>query len=191
MFINSADRWVYLDIPRCGSHSMGAMLTEHFGGALCRRHQWPEIGRVFDRWFLFTLVRNPFDRFLSIWRFVADCRDLPELWRQHLPTDDPESMLVWLDSRPAFVTGPEMPWTRIAASQSVYLDMAKTTPDLILRLETIREDVARLPFYRDGVAFPWENKSRAAAELSGLSVDLIRKLYAADFARFGYSTRPA
>ena len=193
MFINSDAKYIYLDVPRTGSHSMGAMLKTHYGGALCRRHQWPELWRVFPRWFVFATVRNPFSRFVSLWRFATERRkELAEPWRTHLPAGTPEELLVWLVAHSAAVHGRSAPWTRIVASQSAYLDQAKATPDLIVRLESAGEDVTRLPFYRAGVDFPWRNRSdmngRDDARLSGLSQDLVRKLYAEDFSRFGYST---
>lgn len=193
MYINSQLKYIYLDIPRTGSSSMGTMLEDHYGGAVCRRHQWPEIWRVFPRWFLFATVRNPFDRFVSIWRFAFERREtLSDPWRKHLPSGTAEEMLIWLHAREAAVTGRGEPWTRITASQSAYLDLGKAKPEQIIRLETVHEDIKSLPFYRRGVAFPWRNSSgeKRAGEfpLSELSQDLIRQLYAEDFEQFGYST---
>lgn len=189
MYINSNDKWIYLDVPRTGSHSMGAMLTEHYGGALCRKHQWPEIWRVFPKWFVFATVRDPYDRFVSIWRFAVERRDeLAEPWREHMPSGTMEEMLVWLHAHEAAVYGRAEPWTRIAAAQTVYLKLSLAWPDRMIRLENVHEDIKRLPFYRPDVEFPWKNKSGETDEfpLSELSRDLIKRIYAEDFERLGY-----
>ncbi|MCX6017647.1 MAG: sulfotransferase family 2 domain-containing protein [Chloroflexi bacterium] len=70
MIISHALRYVYIGIPRTGSKSMNRWLLDHFQGEwFGEHHAWNVPAEARD-YFIFTIVRNPYDREMSAWHFI-------------------------------------------------------------------------------------------------------------------------
>ena len=80
--ISHRHRCIYIKVPRCASTSVLDWFTAHAGGRHSFRPYWyggllsERIQRVaraielYPDYFTFTFVRNPWGRFVSIWRYV-------------------------------------------------------------------------------------------------------------------------
>ncbi len=92
----------FVDIPRTSSSSIRSELGKHFGAAyaktnvLERRHAAPQLGldhataammrdrfgaELWDRLFVFTVVRNPWERVFSMFNYRRKVQEIPSSWR--------------------------------------------------------------------------------------------------------------
>ena len=78
MIISHKHKYVYISIPRTGSASMFIWLRDHYDGEIFILHPFSEHGK-FDwdvpeeckSYFIFAMVRNPYERYLSWWKRSA------------------------------------------------------------------------------------------------------------------------
>lgn len=101
MIVSHRHRYVFVAIPKTGTHSVRQALRTHLGGDdieqvglfVERRFPWPELAGVghghlglaqvrpylgeeaFSGYFKFAFVRNPFDRFVSYCAFMTRAGD--------------------------------------------------------------------------------------------------------------------
>jgi len=198
MVISEADRFAFLDIPRTGSSSMHTMLVEDYQATPVGRHQWPAMRRILPAdWFIFSIVRNPYDRAVSIWRFCMFRKTEFKRTAGLAYGQGIERFETWVDRladmRPSAHYGRPMV-ERIAAAQSAFIEQAGGPLNQILRLETIDRDIRALPFYDPAIAFPRRNVSSGPdgpIVVEARTVEQIADIYAVDFKRLGYSTDPA
>lgn len=89
--IDHARRCIFVHIRKSAGTSIKALFpgsTEHYGNGILDP-DWDETNPVIAEYMKFTVVRNPWDRFISGWRYCASTRqlDLHEVL-EHLPQDD-------------------------------------------------------------------------------------------------------
>lgn len=65
MIISDVHKYVYIGIPRTGSKSMNHWLLEHFDGRWHGGHHDYNVPAEAADYFIFTIVRNPYDRAVS------------------------------------------------------------------------------------------------------------------------------
>jgi hypothetical protein len=149
----------------------------------------------FERFYKFCVVRNPFVRTLSLFRFLKfNFRD----WPRSAMMDEINTLEEFVASPlfrrrgPGGIVEPQIRWLSDSSGAS-YMDY-------IARVETIEDDFrvikARLGLPLSGRPLLKRNVSKGdaislAAELdSARVVDAIRTRYASDFRLLGYSTEP-
>ncbi len=180
---------VWFSVPKTASTSIERALR---GRALLAGRQW-EVGKVFrlhrgefesvrrrfpDRWgraTKFTVVRNPWDRLVSGWRYVAADRPLRELLL-NLPERTDRHR-----------------WHHVTRTQSEFLvdESGRLIPDHILRFESLQEDMNRFCESVGLTPIPLPHVNRTSRqeyrayyddETRGMVADLFRR----DIELFGY-----
>jgi len=167
------------DDPGRGPPRLGHLTAEEY---VALGHVTAEL---FARYFSFALVRDPVARAVSLFNYLPQARSLDQF------------LLLWLPRQfrvaEAYATPgrayPRHYW--FVRPQAEFVDTGATPPlDAVIRLEELAE---RLPEIRarSGLVSPVGQARRSVAkaradELEPVHLRMIDRLYAGDFARFGY-----
>jgi hypothetical protein len=157
------------------------------------RIRWKLTPAVWDRYFTFTCVRNPFDHAISHFEFARRLRYARV--RRRMADMSFEDCLAWrlAERRPArlsrvwrFARLPDQAFFVCAPDGSLLVDR-------VLKTESLREDLPRLtaelglpPPAAIGHARKSTRRREGSAYLTPRAVELVRELYARDFDLFGY-----
>lgn len=224
MIINHSRKFIFIHVPKSAGTSLAATLSKYStyldqevgAGAFSsaqehyfsqrfglRKHSTAnEIKRivgkdVWDGYFKFAFVRNPYDRLISAYNFLSGWAHLPEKFRwliEQYPTV--QSFLesgVWHEN-----LGPD----KIFSPQSYWLAQSSETGPLMIdcvgKVEKIQQDFAliRKKIEREGgqeEVLGILNKSRRSKERfswTSQATAQVKKYYAMDFELFGYDTDP-
>jgi hypothetical protein len=205
MIISKLHRFIFVAIPKTGTHSVRQALREQMGpedmeqvGLFVQKSlPIPDLAKIrhghltlsqlrphldadtFDNFFKFAFVRNPFDRFVSYCSFVT---------RQKGQFDrNPRAVMEHFVAKP--------PWDRILFQpqhQFLIDEQGKLLTDYVGRVEQMQESYDAIA-QRIGIpTAPLErvNSSRRADYRGYYDQELIdgvAKLYARDLELFGYS----
>jgi hypothetical protein len=217
--INRSHRFVYIHVPKTGGTSLKIYL-ERFcrPGDIClakgihagetgarnvtlKKHSCAKdvreyLGKPeFERYFRFSVVRNPFERANSIFHFLKfKFRSWPrsEIMNRFENLEDMVVSGFFRHPGPGGIFEPQTSWLMLGGRLAV---------NFLARLETLEVDIAEI-FHRLSLGEPVlpiarKNASRATADDEGdalftpAAVDAIRCRYAADFEMLGYSPDPA
>jgi len=138
MWINHDKRFVFVDVPKCGTHTMRELLRR-VPGRTTETGLRPvnEIPPGCQDWFTFTTVRHPYSRAVSLWRStINDFYQFQDL----AGGEDFPSYARWLgllEARNPLLT-PMHKW----------LDGIRR--DVTLHLETLEADLDLLPWWTGG-----------------------------------------
>lgn len=184
MIISYTHSAIFVAVPRTASHSIVQWLESEgpirvFGG-----HHSRAVPSNLVHWFTFTVVRNPYARAVSFWKYVMSLRK-GEVFRRCGGRQPFPEFARWLSSE-----RPDDP--REWANQSHFL--AGLRLDRILRYENLEHDFHALPFVPRSARLP-----RLAT--SGLqdwrpyyedekTARRIRDWAGKDFEKYGYSKDP-
>lgn len=152
------------------------------------------IGDVdWDKMFTFSIVRNPYDRVISTYKFLKKWEGTPEEFKNILGefSDINEYILsdIWEESDgPDFIFRPQTFWL---TDQN---DRSKVIVDFVGKLETLDKDLAYIMSCIEGKEIkpskiPQLNKTEGAFELSKESIEKINHVYARDFKFWGYESK--
>lgn len=173
------DLWMGFVRPGFNKYQSGGL--QH----LLARQIREEVGEdIFARYFKFSVVRNPWDRAVSQWRYMTTRKDLPEFFG--IGPDAP--LADYLEAAAASGHVQALPqWDFLHDTDGARL------VDVIGRFETLAQDAAAI-FERiglTGVALPHAMKSERDADYrlyhDARSRALVERLYARDIEAFGYS----
>jgi hypothetical protein len=196
MILNDRHRFVFVHVPKTAGTSIGAALrslrgsqklrffqTKHVTPAELRAHSerlpWFD-RRDFSDYRFVGFVRNPWDRFASIHRYL-----LMQPARRRKPVPDS------LEDFARMLEAAE-PWVEALHSVRLQSDFVDGSFFMIGRYEQLAVDFADL-CQRLGVSLqlPHKNMSQAAGDYRPLytdrMVEIIQKRYARDIAQFGYA----
>jgi len=181
---------IWLRVPKCAGASIERAFEDH--GLLSSER--PAVGKVYqvpggdfigdrerftadwDRAFKFAVVRNPWDRLVSGWRYVAADVSLRDL-------------LLQLPEKSDFHR-----WHHVTRLQSEFLldENGELIPDMLLRFERLREEFARC-CERMGmprVILPRENWTARSKDYRSYydeeTRELVAELFRTDIDLFGY-----
>ncbi len=187
MIVSFLRHFVYLGPPKTASTSLHQWLSQP---RLCDTRWNPARGDQHSAevpieaagFFTFASVRNPYSRVVSLWRHhLADgSQGTPPVQQMSFA-----AFIAWLPDAPRFY----------GASQCQFIGGARL--DAVVKIERIEEVFALPPFARlrhELPALPYVNRTwhddwRKYYDLS--LADAVRRRFAADFQRFGYSPAPA
>jgi len=213
MIISHKHQYIFVHIPKTGGTSLTLALENRVGKddiligdtpkALRRRKRLKDVnsrGRLWkhstltdiyglvsaqdiSRYFIFTLVRNPWDRMVSYYH-----------WLREQGFDHPSVGLAKALEFSAFLNHPMTVQAVSASAYSSYLkdEDGHERCDMFLRLEHLAED---LPALAERLGFrlpemPHSNPSQRLADWRGYysdhDADLIGRMCSADIERFGY-----
>ncbi|WP_052261680.1 sulfotransferase family 2 domain-containing protein [Leisingera sp. ANG-M1] len=178
----------FIHIPKCGgtsvSSALGLQRNVHHTAAARRQL----IGR--DRWQAlpsFSIVRNPFARVTSLYRYRA-ARNHPSLLGGRMGLNEWVRRGIW-ERDPAVCT---QLYSFLPCAAWLLDEQARIMVDLVIKLETIRQDWCKVEELV-GMQIPCghENATRkdtatVEAALDQESVEMIRERFRADFVLFGY-----
>lgn len=135
MIISHQHRFIFVAVPKTGTHSVRQALREHMGPDdleqvklfVEKKFPWPELAQLghghislqqlrpflppkqFDRYFKFAFVRNPFDRFVSYCAFATRAQGAfdqnPKAVMRHFLFTAPPTRHVLFQPQHMFLTG--------------------------------------------------------------------------------------
>jgi len=202
MRINKKQRFVYVSTPKAGTHTIYRILNEHFSdGLLEAGFHNNRIVDHYDKYFRWTVVRNPFTRASSIWYSACRLAHLDQYKFRALSgaQNDFPKFTEWMLS----VSENERQKQPLLQNQTEWLNPAQ--PLHIVHLERLEKELIQLPFWKDGIEISKLNttaeKIVAQAEVEGEQIERLSllELYAdqktidniikwaePDFDNFGY-----
>jgi len=181
MILLPKHKMVFVDVPRTATTSLELMLCSFHNGFTCGRHQQrTPVWR--DGWDHFAVVRNPYDRAVSMWRHITQVRMTPGRGYRRR----------WADA----VKGYEFSdWVRYlgspdknfwARSQTEYLKPWRNIHLQLLRFENLTDDLDRLtPFSSDSLTHLNKSEGKDDPYTPELR-EAVRKWAREDFERWGY-----
>lgn len=135
MIISALHKFIFVAVPKTGTHSVREALREHLGPDdleqaglfVTKRFPMPELAKIrhghltlqqvepflpaddFENFFKFGFVRNPFDRFISFCSFMTRKEGVfdrdPQMVMRHFLFVDPPHQRVHFQSQHIFFTG--------------------------------------------------------------------------------------
>ena len=170
---------VFVSTPKCATHTLFDVMEKHFGGVrIGKIHTRPPATRYRDH-FIFTVVRNPYDRAVSSWTWAQNCEH-PDRVRQDVGGPDFPSFAKGLSrGRHAW-----MPCINQTTWQSAF------NPTAVIHIENLQDEFNALPFVTEPIELPclnkWEHppwRELMTEEIAGW----IRQWAGPDFENFGYN----
>jgi len=187
VIVSETHRFVFVSTPKCGTNTMYTLLPQLYKHNL----QVPPLyhGRFvpdeYKGFFVFSIVRNPYARAVSLWYSTTANPDNRCYCRKVLGTTDFTVFLRHLLTRPR-----ELVRRSLDHNQSDWL--APVRLDTVLRLETLADGLRRLPFWPadwDG-NLPRLNASGGCPPWRSLMtperIELIHRWAGHDFRRFRF-----
>ncbi|RBW46957.1 hypothetical protein DS885_05470 [Psychromonas sp. B3M02] len=215
--INNSKQFVFVHVPKAAGTSVTNVLAKyttykdleiggtHFGESiqpayknrfgLCKHSAASNIRNVigqdaWDNMYKFSIVRNPYDRVISTYKFLLKWGGTPAPIKEKLESfkDINEYVLssMWEDSDgPDSIFRPQVFWLTDVN------DRNKVIVDYVGKLETLDEDLARIMSQIEGVSVdvnesPQLNKTEGSYKLNEKAIEKINSFYARDFAFLGY-----
>lgn len=204
-------RLVYCNVPRTGSNQIRGLLTGFNDdnqrlvptpGFRCKYHGTAWYPEFYNHRIMLS-IRHPYCRVLSLWAYFktviyeydhpgsSDDARIEQTaarrnWGEIRDTFDHYSLTEFLQHpRMRFNLSSEGPWS----AETCYKHLPRK-PDIIIRLECLKEDLKQVLSYEPDVEDPI-NKSFATASwrqyISEPQAEEIRKLLAFEFEEFGYN----
>lgn len=215
--INSSKKFVFVHVPKAAGTSVTNALSKyttyqdleiggtHFGEQIQPAYKkrfgigkhTPASGirevigqDAWDSMFKFSIVRNPYERVISTYKFLNKWQGTPEEFKKLLAkfNDINDYILsdMWEESDgPDFIFKPQTFWL------TDINDRSKLIVDFVGKLETLDQDLAHIMSKIEGhnieaEAAPQLNKTEGDFELSDESIEKINRVYVRDFDFWGY-----
>ncbi|MEP0072762.1 MAG: sulfotransferase family 2 domain-containing protein [Marinomonas sp.] len=145
MIVSKKHKFVFISTPKTGTHTMYKILPEEYEGELQPGpyHQ-KNIPENYANYFVFTTVRNPFERMVSIWHALIERENYRPTF---LPLVGSESFLEfvkWITSL-APKERPKGKGGVLLYPQSEWLKDVEL--DKFLKIENIDSEFPSVPFY--------------------------------------------
>jgi hypothetical protein len=215
--INNSKNFVFVHVPKAAGTSVTNALSKfttyqdleiggtHFGEQIQPAYKkrfglgkhTPASGirsvigqKVWDEMFTFSIVRNPYDRVISTYKFLNKWKGTPEAFKKKLckfkDINDYILSDIWeVSDGPDYIFKPQTFWLTDVN------DRNKVMVDFVGKLETLDQDLAKIMSQIeetevDVVASPQLNKTEGYFELSENAIEKINRVYARDFEFWGY-----
>lgn len=177
---------IFVHLPKTG----GITIKEYLSSVGEEKRYWGHVPTRFRRFDCFTVVRNPFDRFISSWRFcVAEghCPEMPphKFLPYALDNDFPlfaRPGVTGEDRKRALVKHHTAPQTtpRFCLNQAKTVYRFENFPDVIDSLAD------RYGFEPNGIKLNPSPRGNLHDYYDGRLADLVRDYFAEDFEALGY-----
>lgn len=192
MIVSEKHRYVYIAIPKAGSQSVSQWLVDHYSGSPVGYHHAWKVPPGYEDYFVFTVVRDPYERCFSAWWF----RCMEPSRQRGNPMSGwsfdrfMRSVLFRKDASQSWDSGS----TEARMTQKQFADLSGA--QLAVRIES-PDELGLLSFVGPEIPpLPRHNENRTRPDLpfhdyfSGEEEQLVWDYCAEDFAAFGYSRRP-
>jgi hypothetical protein len=186
---------VFVHVPKVAGVSVSRTLFENGAGGHATFRDYEQIfGAGLEAYFVFTFVRDPFDRLESAWRFLraGGMSASDRRWAErNLDSELDFSRFVERQLTPALANS----WIHFRPQMYYVGDAAgRIGPEFVGRYERLADDFAEV-CRRMGVDAPLPHLNASdrpgREEWTDAAVQRAREIYAADFAAFGYATTPS
>lgn len=176
-------RAVFVSVPKCATRTMyTAVLGPHYNGRRYGGHHETMVPGHARDWFAWAIVRNPYDRAVSLWWSTTQRGDDRYGFRRRV--DDPDN----LESFMRYIVEQRPKVASLGPNQSEHLRGVRL--DRVLRLETLDEGFRGLPFYRGSPdPLPVVNdtqRGQCREYVTPAVAALVGEWALEDFAQFGY-----
>lgn len=215
--INNSKKFVFVHVPKAAGTSVTNALSKyttykdleiggtHFGEriqpaykdrfSLGKHTPASEIRNVigqeaWDDMYKFSIVRNPYDRVISTYKFLLKWEGTPEKVKEKISSfkDINEYILseMWEESDgPDYIFKPQTFWLTDVN------DRNKVIVDFVGKLETLDQDLAHIQSQIEGrdievETTPQLNQTEGNFKLSKEAIEKINRVYARDFRFWGY-----
>lgn len=193
MIYSKEKKVIFVAIPKTGTRSVYKNLIENYGAELYREH-FPIIPEEYKDYYSFTIVRNPYDRLISMWWSTCK-RDISKKKREGAGDNFRKlaggseliDLLKWMNTIKYDGKGSEL-----LSLQSEYLKNNKF--DIILENEKLNNQFSNLPFLTNNKQLLKINTTTGTNNHNSISrnpiafhyidqecLELINKYYAEDF----------
>jgi len=182
--------YFYIHTAKTAGQAITSVLVERYGGEACTMKLLP--AAVAAGAFIFTSVRNPFDRCLSLWHSLIGAGDYYKITAAG--KTEPVACMRYISSGDWRRRSMEHPAGHLDKTCSEHIGDVKL--DAVLHFETLLEDFNRLPFVTEPLAeLPISNRKswgnnhgrpeRWPLELPEF-LQVVREWCKDDFIRFNY-----
>jgi len=215
--INNSKNFIFVHVPKAAGTSVTNVLAKyttykdleiggtHFGERIQPAYQdrfgigkhssasgiRNVIGQqAWDEMYKFSIVRNPYDRVISTYKFLLEWKGTPEAVKSKMAKfkDINEYILsdMWEESTgPDYIFKPQAFWlTDVNDRSKVIVDYVGKLESLDENLATIMSTIERTKL--NPTESPQLNKSKGEFILNSESIEKINRVYARDFKIFGY-----
>jgi hypothetical protein len=145
MIISKKHKFVFISTPKTGTHTMYKILPDEYEGVQKEGpyHQ-TEVSEEFSDYFIFTTVRNPFERMVSIWHALIERDNYRNIFLPLVGGVEFIDFVKWItklepDERPKGKGGV------LLHPQSYWLKGVSL--DKFIKIENVDEEFSMLPFY--------------------------------------------
>lgn len=194
MIYSNKHKFIFTAIPKTGTRSIYQILKGNYSAELYKEH-YNLIPKEYKNYYSFTIVRNPYDRFISMW--WSTCKRQPDKNRKASAgsnfielagSNKAVDLLRYMNNNKYTDRGSEL-----FSKQADYLKNNRF--DKILYSETLNSDFKTLPFLENTIELPiintttsiWGNniiarKSNPFEYIDSQEIlDLINNYYKEDF----------
>ena len=186
--VSDKHKYDYISIAKTGTRSIYEILRTKYGGKIAGDHR-RDVQNKYKKYFIFTTIRNPYDRTCSAYQQCFAKKDQYG-YRKQLKIHQKEITLV------NFLKAVKNKWGncyRVTTFPQTYWTEANKI-DMFLRTENIEEDFLKLPFVEDIGKFPQKNMRKDKHDpvpsseeiLTVESIAMINDFYAKDFEKLGF-----
>jgi len=185
MMISDKHRFAYTGITKTATQSMYDVLARHYMGYRPAGYGHHDlcVPAHAQEYFRFAVVRNPYDRAVSMW--WSTCKRDGDKYGFRAACPDPDNFGAFM--RWVVETRPDSELTRTQADHLRAVPVNKT-----LRFESLADDFKTLPFY-NGDPAEWprinttvESRGHWSRYMNAESVEMVNRWCPCDFDRFGY-----
>jgi len=185
MIVSKKHEFIFVAIPKTGTRTIYSILKGQYEGQKVKEHH-PDVPEKFKDFFKFTIVRNPYERAVSLWWSTCK-RDNRRPYTDIIGSSEILDFFTWLNKpNQNRGTGSE-----ILRTQALYLK--KTKFDKILYTESLEADFKSIPMFSKVGHFPNMNSTQVVQPNNPLArknwmhymtpavIKQIEKYYAEDF----------
>lgn len=70
MLVSHSSKFIFIRTPKTASQSISELLMKYYGGVCNQQYHDTTIKKPYTSYFIFTSVRNPYSRTVSLYRFI-------------------------------------------------------------------------------------------------------------------------
>jgi hypothetical protein len=199
MIISNENKYLFISVPKTGTHSMYELLQEKFDGVRHGGYHHPDVPSAADDYFKFCTVRNPYAKIASAWTYISSPQgkyysqvktkvgdvNLVSLLKWCISNQD-ELLSHW--DKDFTICGVILPFHMYHAQR-----MRGIKLDAMIQIEHATEQFNQLPFVTEHTVVPTVHTARnnpGYTEWHKINtpevIELVNELYGPDFEMLGY-----
>lgn len=159
MIVSEKHKFVFIAIPKTGTRSIYKILKEKYEGFLYREH-FKEVPKEYKKYYKFTTIRNPYDRFISMWWSTCKRKSLLNKnksgsnFKELAGSADPLDLLNFMINTDYKGRGSEL-----FSRQTDFIKSNKI--DKIIKFENLNQEFNSLPFVNENINLPVLNSTKS------------------------------